>query len=303
MAERDLITEVRALLTSEFRAALFPTGLDLAADVWARITGAALIAELANATLLFGSADPTASNVVSGERKLYANTTANTLHFNDGQSNTWTLLGGGVSLDDVNNRIAALVKDYALTGGGQVTESDIPSEIARDSEVTNSVNSAVSTAVANQVPGLVSSGIAAALAAAVIGNTETGITVTYADGKYNFVVTATGGGTPTPVADDLYFGTSSDAVPQSAELTIEGMNGSGTIAAYAGHRHHLIARLASEGDITSVLYSDDPTMVNTLGAFTKYSATVMPPSESGDFSVWVTNQALLQTADVIVTVG
>ena len=144
--------------------------------------------------------------------------------------------------------------------------------------------------------------IQAALAAAVTGNTETGIAVTHnSDGTLDFVVTG-GGGQPV-VTDDVYFGTSADDTPESAELSIAAVNGSATIPAYAGNRHHLIARLASEGDITSVLYSDDPTMTNAIGAFTKSANTIVPPDETEQFSVWVSNQALTNSADVEITVS
>ena len=75
----------------------------------------------------------------------------------------------------------------------------------------------------------------------------------------------------------------------------------GTILAYAGDMHHLIARLASESDITSVLYSDDQSQTNQIGAFAKYAQTV---DVGGDtYSVWVSNQALTQAADVTITVA
>ena len=102
--------------------------------------------------------------------------------------------------------------------------------------------------------------------------------------------------------DDLYLGTSADAVPEAAELTIPAVNGVGTIAAYDGHRHHVIARLASEGDIAAVFYSDDPSMDNALGAYAMHDQTLVPPGETENFNVWITNQALTNTADVEVTV-
>ena len=142
--------------------------------------------------------------------------------------------------------------------------------------------------------------IAAALAAAVTGNTESGIVVTYSAEKLNFVVS---GGNPNPPTDDIYFGLSADATAESAEFTIPAVNGSGTISAYVGNMHHLIARLASEEDITSVLYSDDPTQTNEIGAFTKSTGTIVPPGETLAFNVWVSNQALTQSADVIISVA
>ena len=130
--------------------------------------------------------------------------------------------------------------------------------------------------------------IQAALAAAVTGNTETGIAVTYNDdGTFDFVV----GAGPAP-SDDLYFGTSADAIPEPAEATIDGVAGRGTIPIYDGLLHQLIFQLASETDITSAVRSDDSTMSNLLAGFTKYGDTVIPAGETEPFDVWVSNQAL-----------
>ena len=111
----------------------------------------------------------------------------------------------------------------------------------------------------------------------------------------------TSGVVPGPVVyPTLRFGTSVNDVPVSAELTVVGAQGQGVIAAYAGSRHLLIARLASEGDISSVSFSDDSTRTNQLGAFSKYGATV---DIGGDaYNVWVSNQVLTQGADVTLTV-
>ena len=109
-----------------------------------------------------------------------------------------------------------------------------------------------------------------------------------------------------PPSDDIYFGTSADATPGDAELTIPGVGGAGTIEAYAGSRYHLIARLASESDITRVVYSDDASQTNQIGAFTKFGSTVTPagpPAATGEFDVWVSNQALTQSANVTITVS
>ena len=101
----------------------------------------------------------------------------------------------------------------------------------------------------------------------------------------------------------LYFGTSADDTPTGAELTIAGSMGTGTIPAYAGSMHLLIARLATEGDITSVIFSDDATMTNMVGAFTKFGSTIMPTGETDAYNVWVSNQLLTQAADVTLTVS
>lgn len=111
------------------------------------------------------------------------------------------------------------------------------------------------------------------------------------------------GGASVPMApDDMYFGTSTDATPQGAELAIEAQNGMGIIPAYAGDMHHLIARLATENDIISVMYSDDQSQTNQIGAFTKFASTVVPTSAIQPFNVWVSEQALSQPAPVTITV-
>ena len=93
-----------------------------------------------------------------------------------------------------------------------------------------------------------------------------------------------GGGPPVPTMyPTLRFGTSDDATPEAGELTIDGAMGQGVIAAYAGNMRLLIARLASEGDIATVKFSNDLSQTNQMGAFTKHGSTVVPmgrPSRS-----------------------
>ena len=104
--------------------------------------------------------------------------------------------------------------------------------------------------------------------------------------------------------DDMFFGTSADATPEASEATIMAPEGVGTVPAYAGSRHLLIFRLASEPDIASVLFSDDPSRTNQMGAFTKWSGgTLVPTGETAAFNVWVSNQALTQSATVTMTVS
>ena len=112
----------------------------------------------------------------------------------------------------------------------------------------------------------------------------------------------TSGGTPTPTTyPTLRFGTSTDETPTAAELTIVGALGQGTVPAYAGNMHLLIARLASEGGIASVLFSDDASRTNQMGAFTLFGSMV---DIGGDaYNVWVSNQALTQGANVTITVS
>lgn len=99
----------------------------------------------------------------------------------------------------------------------------------------------------------------------------------------------------------LLFGTSADETPVAAELTITGSMGQGTVPAYSGSMHLLIARLVSEGDITSVLFSDDLSQTNQIGAFTKFGTALT--IDGSDYSVWVSNQALTQTADLTIEVA
>ena len=147
----------------------------------------------------------------------------------------------------------------------------------------------------------------AALSGAVFTGAVEGLVPT-ADAQFatkGYVDSLVSSGT-TPVTDDVYFGTSADQTPEDSELTIPATNGAGTIGMYDGSRYHLIARLASEGDITRVVYSDDASQTNQIGAFTKFASTVTPagpPQAVGEFSVWVSNQALTQAADVVVTVS
>ena len=106
-----------------------------------------------------------------------------------------------------------------------------------------------------------------------------------------------------PIVDDLYFGTSDDAIPVSAELTIAGVNGAGVFPIYVGAKHLLIARLASEGDINAVINSRDSSAANQIGAFTKFGSTIMPPNVTEAFSVWVSNQAVTNVFGRTLTVS
>ena len=104
------------------------------------------------------------------------------------------------------------------------------------------------------------------------------------------------------LTDNVFFGTSTDAIPESAELDMEGAGGVGTVLAYTGSMHLLIARLESEPDISRVLFSGDSSHTNMVGGFTKYSTTVIPTGESDPYTVWVSNQSLTQVTDQTVTV-
>ena len=113
----------------------------------------------------------------------------------------------------------------------------------------------------------------------------------------------TSGGTPTPTTfPTLRFGTSVDTTPEADELVIVGVMGQGVIDAYAGNMRLLIARLASEGDISTVKFSNDLSQTNQMGAFSKHADTVVPDGETEAFNVWVGNQAVINPAEVTITV-
>ena len=108
-------------------------------------------------------------------------------------------------------------------------------------------------------------------------------------------------GIPTPGVLTVRFGTSDDDVPSAAELSIEAEDGVGEVLAYAGEKHLVIGRLATEPDVTSVLFSDDTSQTNQIGAFTRASGVVGLGGQ--DWAVWVSNQLLTQSADLGITVA
>ena len=111
---------------------------------------------------------------------------------------------------------------------------------------------------------------------------------------------AAGGSGPAPSTLTARLGLSADATPEASELTISMTDGVGSIGPWTGSQRLLIARLASEPDIVSVTFSDDPSMDNEIHAFSKHGSTV---DYSGrDYDVWVSNQPLIQAAAVTVTV-
>ena len=210
---------------------------------------------------------------------------------NDGSQDTVTLPAGTAVHDGViaDAQFNSTGTEFTITlDTGGVIVADVPAALRAGGSSGQS---------ADQVRALVRAGIEAA----VSNNTETGIDVTWNDdGTLDFVVSSSG---QPVVMDDIYFGTSVDDTAESAEFTIAAVSGVGTIPAYIGNRHHLIARLASEDDIVSVTYSNDPTMLNSVGGFTKQAGTIMPPGETEEFSVWISNHALTNAADVEITVN
>ena len=211
--------------------------------------------------------------------------------------------GGSFDLhDDVTTELTSLAAQDRFLVADENTAGD-PNRYVTLTRLQNALVSAAYLTVTRNLTTVARANelIQAALAAAVTGNTETGITVTHnSDGTIDFVVTG-GGGTPV-VADDVYFGLSADDTPEGSELTIAAANGVGTIPAFVD-MFMLIARLATEGDITSVVFSDDLSQTNQIGAFAKHADTVVPPGETEMFAVWVSNQLLTQPAEAQATVG
>ena len=97
-----------------------------------------------------------------------------------------------------------------------------------------------------------------------------------------------------PVALTVRGGSSDDSTPSSTELTITGdlvaSHSEIEIPTYAGDKHDLIARLASEPDITSLIIQSDPTRVNQLVGFDEWPDVVT--SGGRDYAVWVSIHAL-----------
>ena len=106
-----------------------------------------------------------------------------------------------------------------------------------------------------------------------------------------------------PIIDDLYFGISDDDIPVGTEFNVQGVASTGSINAYLGNKHLLIARLSTEADIRSVTLSSDASSNNQFGGFTKFATTVSIPNKAGVFNVWVSNQAVTNTALLVITVG
>ena len=108
--------------------------------------------------------------------------------------------------------------------------------------------------------------------------------------------------TPIPTSTlNVRFGLSDDNIPETAELTIVGVNGVGSISAYTGTKRLIIGRVSTENHITEVYFSDDSTHTNQIGAFTEYASIVV--ADSKNYTVWVSNQDLTQPTDITVTVA
>ena len=110
---------------------------------------------------------------------------------------------------------------------------------------------------------------------------------------------ADSGGTTMP-GDNFIFGLSDDAVPVAAEGTITANNGMGDLPAFTS-KHILIFRLDTEDDISSVVFSDDPTSANQVGGFVKHGSAITV--SGSDYNVWVSDNVLTFPAVVTMTVS
>ena len=227
-----------------------------------------------------------------------------------------------------NTQISALVKPYARVGSTEdVLEGDIPASIARTTAITAAVNnlidgapaslntlnelaaalndeadfaSTVTTALtARQTSSQVATAIADALAAAVTGNTEQNITVTYVNGKLNFVAQATGGG-GTPVVPvqthKNYVGIIDGELSAvtASDFTVSGVSEALALPAYTGERRLLFARPATQPDPTAVyLYlTGIRNLHNQLVAFDKSMSTIQLGGEAHNW--WGTADAQMR---------
>ena len=107
-------------------------------------------------------------------------------------------------------------------------------------------------------------------------------------------------GSPTGEVITVLMGLSADATPEASELTIEANNGVGAVDSYDGERYLLIARLATEADLSSVIFSDDDSVTNQVGAFEKFAQTVEVGGNA--YNAWVSEEALEQPDDINVRV-
>ena len=97
------------------------------------------------------------------------------------------------------------------------------------------------------------------------------------------------------------FGLSVDKAPEAAEAAIEAPSGVGELPDFAD-RHILIFRLAAEADLESVVFYDDSTQDNAIGAFSKFAGQLIPQGETENFNIWISNQLLTHPQHVIMKV-
>ena len=333
---RDLVTDTAHLLVATGSGTLqllAPSKDPTGAEIKAAYEGQSDTNAFTNAlkTKLEGvETAATAVSVVNVLAKIFAGTGINVNRAVDGQitiTNTGSGGGGGTADGVINKAVFdestqtvtftnSLGGTVTLNLGSFITATELATALTPYTKVDGSV--AFTAVVAGITPtddAHLSTkkyvDDADDLKASVSGATFTGaargiapragadfVTLTY------FNANKGGGVAPTPVViDDLYFGLSDDAIPEPDELNIEGMNNAGEIPAYVGSKHQLIARLASEADITSAIYSSDPTNQNQFFGFVKYANTVIPTGESEPFTVWVSFYALTHLVTENLTVA
>lgn len=116
-------------------------------------------------------------------------------------------------------------------------------------------------------------------------------------GAHQIVIPAPPITPPPPSMISLRGGLSTDTTPQASELTIVGVAHQVTFQPFT-NMQLLIARIATEPDIASVVLDSDPTMQNQIGGFTKFGSAV--DVGGTDYNVWVSIQALTSASALTV---
>ena len=109
--------------------------------------------------------------------------------------------------------------------------------------------------------------------------------------------------TQTPSGGSVHVvgGISADATPSAAELTIEATaTGVVSFPAFAD-MHVLLWHPTVEGDLTSVVFQNDPTKANVIGGWTKHAGVYRYQARDG--AIWVSNQALTFAAPTDLAVS
>ena len=121
------------------------------------------------------------------------------------------------------------------------------------------------------------------------------------------------GNTSPTIADiTAKFGLSDNDVPEVLKFTEDGVVGTITrmgiqvqvvrfaVAAYQGSKYWLLARLASEDDITLFVLESDTTDQNQFVAFTKHSSTLNIGGD--DYTIWISIHDLTNLTEDIAEV-
>lgn len=204
--------------------------------------------------------------------------------------------GGGITLEQATDAAGALLATL-----GQFTYDASSNTLAftiPDNSITAAQARATSAAHKNEWLTRIG---AAALTGATFTGPVSGLTPTLsAHLATKAYVDSMTGPAPMPGTDDFVFGLSADSTPEAAEGTIAAPGGSAQIGPIA-NQHILIFRLTDMGDITRVVFSDDPSSANQAAGFLKWGSEVRPSIEvSGDYSVWVSRFALTRSRATMV---